>query len=297
MRRTTSPADPLAPAQTASSTPASSFWPSSALKAGSTTSIVPNAKPTGRLARTSVRRPGAASAPSPKRREPASRRLGPLASVQTGEQHQRPAEHAGGRDREGVLRSDGGDDHRRQKRADHEDQLDQAPSRARRRSGSAPAARRAAAASASAAPRTPAGSPRRCRRQRPRARADAGIGRARAPTRAAGQPACTNASGSSARSPRQSISLPWSGAPSALPSASAPAQSPAVGERAAHLLHVEQDREPADADRKAPHDGRDHDRRDARACAGCSRVDAATCVKPRSRRWNRMPSRSAWSAA
>ena len=31
------------------------------------------------------------------------RRLGPLASTQTGEQHERPAEHASGRDREGVL--------------------------------------------------------------------------------------------------------------------------------------------------------------------------------------------------
>ena len=54
----TRPAAPLAPAQIASRTPASSVFPSWALNAGSTTSTVPNAKPTGRLARTRVRRPG-----------------------------------------------------------------------------------------------------------------------------------------------------------------------------------------------------------------------------------------------
>ncbi len=40
--------------------------------------------------------------------------------------------------------------------------------------------------------------------------------------------ACTTASGSSTPSPRWSTSLPWNGAPSALPSASAPAHAPAA---------------------------------------------------------------------
>jgi hypothetical protein len=59
------PAIPLPTDHTASSTPASAFEPSASLKAGTATSIEPRANPTGRLANTSVRRPGSASAPSP----------------------------------------------------------------------------------------------------------------------------------------------------------------------------------------------------------------------------------------
>ncbi len=71
------PPTPLAADHAASSTPASSFEPSASLKAGSTTSSVPKAKPTGRLASTSVRRPGDASAPRPRAGRPASVASGP----------------------------------------------------------------------------------------------------------------------------------------------------------------------------------------------------------------------------
>ena len=131
------PPTPLAADHTASSTPASSFVPSASLNAGSATSIEPSVKPTGRLASTSVRSPGDASAPSPSTRAPLALALGARApgaarrAAAACPRHAQPADTISA-----YCGPDRGHHRGGEQRADHEDRSRSAPSRARTRPAS-----------------------------------------------------------------------------------------------------------------------------------------------------------------
>ena len=210
--------------QVASSTPASSARDWSWLNAGTATSSAPIAKPTGTIVITSVRMPGARRTPSnpasPWRTQPAAGRAAaatrtrprPSSTVAADTTSAAPgAEH----------RDHGNDDQRRAHERDLEQhRVERVGGRDERRL--APQQLREPRPQHRGAGRVQRA--RRDRRPRPAPRP----ARRRSPARARrGCPAAfAAASGTSTRAPRRSTSRPMNGAPTPVPSASAPATAP-----------------------------------------------------------------------
>jgi uncharacterized protein YceH (UPF0502 family) len=190
-------------------------------------------------------------------------------TVEAGQEHRGAAQHARRRDDQRVLGADRGDDDRCEQRAGHEDDLEE--DRVERVGGGDQ--RRVAGQE-----QRPACAEHGRHRREGGAGGERGAGQHRgAGARGAQDPDEHEAACVHERERQQRALAAPVHEPALEGSAECAAERERAGghsrgrERAAHVLHVEQDREAADADGEAADQGREHDRRDAR-CPQDARV-------------------------